>query len=68
MKSQNSKSSTREEKSQTGLHATSALLIQRYCQGLAICRLGEVEFRYVRGVGKLLTHNWHEFPRDVLIE
>jgi hypothetical protein len=35
---------------------------------LAICRSGEIEFRYVRAVGELLTQQWHEFPRDVLIE
>ena len=35
---------------------------------MAIRRLGEIEFRYVRGVGEILTQQWHEFPRDVLIK
>jgi hypothetical protein len=35
---------------------------------LAIRRLGEIELRYLRGVGEILTQKWHELPRDVLIE
>jgi hypothetical protein len=34
---------------------------------MAIHRLGEIEFGYVREVREI-TQQWHEFPRDVLIE